>query len=740
MANLKSLQEGGPEVINETKQIAEALTKMVNEQDVTLQQALIQMFKSGLQEQQAIQALMSMGYTEQDIKSMFDSMQAQPQQEQSELIEDEEPETIQQEMQEEQQQQPQAKKGKEKYNTGGGFKSWMNRNLGFISDNDRYDVPIQYSNLPTAKRDAGLDFVTNMFRLGKRAANVVKDAKARKNDSSYNKYSIKFGKDANPDDFYITDESLYEASKTGNLITKDEAKQMMKDKSRIMYDPSSKAYSFALVTNPFESESNIQKQINQEMGRGYKKRYKEASLPQYEALSNFFKSFIPNFASNNKNTNVSTSNSNTVDRTKPIKDESKDDYNKRVHGINTFGFSGYIWDGSNWVSRKQLGGGTHNTYYGQVGMEYPGTIDQSQFPGFTFGNIGDNTLTFRQWFAQNYGGNLDMTAQSQPELLKQYQNYLDNENAFKGDIFEEPDEAPLQTIQQPDIFEPIKNIEPDYTDQEVDAYMNFSKDLSESNLVNKGSMGKQPSVEAKKQLQDAMPKDTSAKVKIKSKGAFSKAFDTATDVAGLAVDVGRTIVDLKENAENIKKENENTYRYAGDKFGTDIGSKGYWTKEMKNFMDYFKMQYGGGNFPQMQQDNTATNMMSEQEAAALANYLSEIDKANQILSQTQGQIRIPDVNPYFSFLNNQNLPRGANDSMTVDLSQPRDTVNGKNYMNVLYDYDAREQPKFFGRYDQYLNITPNMVRQGRFIPNKQMKNNKMQIGGTYTNFITRSIR
>lgn len=580
MANLKSLQEGGPEVIDETKQIAQALTKMVNEQDVTLQQALMQMFKSGLQEQQAIQALMSMGYTEQDIKSMFDSMQAQPQQEQSELIEDEEPETIQQEMQEEQQQQPQAKKGKEKYNTGGGFKSWMNRNLGFISDNDRYDVPIQYSNLPTAKRDAGLDFVTNMFRLGKRAANVVKDAKARKNDSSYNKYSIKFGKDANPDDFYITDESLYEASKTGNLITKDEAKQMMKDKSRIMYDPSSKAYSFALVTNPFESESNIQKQINQEMGKGYRNRYKEASLPQYEALSNFFKSYLP----------------------------------------------------------KQLGGGTHNTYYGQVGMEYPGTIDQSQFPGFTFGNIGDNTLTFRQWFAQNYGGNLDMTAQSQPELLKQYQNYLDNENAFKGDIFEEPDEAPLQTIQQPDIFEPIKNIEPDYTDQEVDAYMNFSKDLSESNLVNKGSMGKQPSVEAKKQLQDAMPKDTSAKVKIKSKGAFSKAFDTATDVAGLAVDAGRSINKLLQDAENLKKYNEIVYGTADEQFGTDIGSKGYWTaldgilspnkqttfigkkgKEMKNFMDYFKMQYGGVNLPQMQQDNTRVNQMSVADIQALVN-------------------------------------------------------------------------------------------------------------------------
>ena len=36
MENLKSLQEGGPEVIDETKQIAEALTKMVNEQEVPL--------------------------------------------------------------------------------------------------------------------------------------------------------------------------------------------------------------------------------------------------------------------------------------------------------------------------------------------------------------------------------------------------------------------------------------------------------------------------------------------------------------------------------------------------------------------------------------------------------------------------------------------------------------------------------------------------------------------------------
>ena len=649
MENLKSLQEGGPEVIDETKQIAEALTKMVNEQEVPLEQALMQMFQSGLQQDQAVEVLMTMGYTEEDIQSLFQSMQekAQPQEEEQGPVVMPEQEVEEPVEQPQQQEQPMAKKGKEKYNKGGDFRNWMNRNFGYINDNDKYDVPARFRYLPTGiNRNSGLDFITDMFNVGKRVAGVVKDAKARKNDPSYNKSLIKFGKDANPEDFYITDESIYQASQNnGDLITKDQAVQMMKDKSRFMYNPDTKAFSFALERKPFASESEIQEQINREMGKNYRDKYKQMSLSDYEKTMNLFKSFIPSFAPRNKTTTATTSNSNTSNSTDPIKGETQDSYNKRVNGMETYSYNTYIWDGSKWVPRKQLGGGTHNTYYGQVGVEYPGTINQTEFPGFTFGDTPDYTasednrpLSFRNWFAQNYGSNLNFANQSQNDLTQQYSSYLQDFDPYtyvSEGVKEKPKDKPGS------ILDPLRDIETNYTDEEVDAYMNLSEDLAASNFVNKGSMGKQPSVEAQQQLQDAMPKDTSAKVKIKNKGTFSKALDTAADVAGVAVDAGRSINKLLQDAENLKKYNEIVYGTADEQFGTDIGSKGYWTaldgilspnrqttfigqngKEMKNYNDYFMMQYGGGNFPQVQQDNTRVNQMSEADMQAYVNMMN----------------------------------------------------------------------------------------------------------------------
>ena len=664
MENLKSLQQGGSQQVkNNMQYLLSELQDKIQNQNIDVMQSVNDLVTEGNNPQEIAMALMQIGYDENTIKQIFQNIQALQQKEEEEIKEvatqqeasAQQPQSQQERVQQLEQEGMTAKKGKQvKARKGGDFKNWMNRNFGYIADNDKYDVPKRFQYLPTGiNRNSGLDFITDMFNVGKRVAGVVKDAKARKNDPSYNKYSIKFGKDANPEDYYITDQSLYEASQSnGDLIKKDQARQMMKDKSKFFYNPDTKAYSYAIATNPFASESEMQEQINQEMGKNYRDKYKQMSLGDYEKTMNLFKSFIPSFAPRNKTTTASTSNSNTSNSTEPIKGETQDAYNKRVNGMETYSFNTYIWDGSKWVLRKQLGGGTHNTYYGQGGMEYPGTINQTEFPGFTFGDTPDYTasednrpLSFRNWFAQNYGSNLNFANQSENDLTQQYSSYLQDFDPYtyvSEGVKEKPKDKPGS------ILDPLRDIETNYTDEEVDAYMNLSEDLAASNFVNKGSMGKQPSVEAQQQLQDAMPKDTSAKVKIKNKGAFSKAFDTVTDVAGVAVDAGRSINKLLQDADDLKKYNEIVYGSADEQFGTDIGSKGYYTyqqegilqpnmqteyitqkgREMNNnrYKDYM-MQMGGlpkaqYENSQVKSDNTRVNQMSEADIQAYVNMMN----------------------------------------------------------------------------------------------------------------------
>lgn len=390
---------------------------------------------------------------------------------------------------------------------------------------------------------------------------------------------------------------------------------------------------------------------------------------------------------------------------------------------------------------KQLGGGTHNTYYAQFGTEKPRIGEtQSQFSSRVYGNPGvyNNTDVWNgQEFVDPITGQATAIASTESlseafEKTKNQSNVNSANQGFPGTI--DQTQFPGFTFGDTSEPEPIKDFTfgaLNFDDSNTNANMPVMTNMTEIKPIRPSDL--QIPVEPIQQ-------ETVEKVPEKEKQTpFTDAVNAISFVNRMffpQFDPNRvyeqTMADNAFAAKNYQpalghKDVHRGIQQSGLRVPfINFGQNG---TEMNKFEDYFMMQYGGGNFPQMQQDNTATNMMSEQEAAALANYLSEIDKANQILSQTQGQIRIPDVNPYFSFLNNQNLPRGANDSMTVDLSQPRDTADGMNYMNVLYDYDAREQPKFFGRYNQYLNITPDMVRQGRFIPYKQMKNNKMQIGG-----------
>ena len=535
MENLKSLQQGGSQQVrNNMQYLLSELQDKIQNQNIDVIQSVNDLVTEGNNPQEIAMALMQIGYDENTIKQIFQNIQASQQQEEQEIKEvateqeatESQPETQQERVKQLEQEGMTAKKGKQvKARKGGDFKNWMNRNFGYINDNDKYDVPARFRYLPTGiNRNSGLDFITDMFNVGKRAAGVVKDAISRKNDPSYNKYSIKFGKDANPEDYYITDQSLYEASQNnGDLITKDQAKQMMKDKSKFFYNPENKAYSYAIATNPFASESEMQKQINREMGKNYRDKYKQMSLSDYEKTMNLFKSFIPSFAPRNKTTTASTSNSNTSNSTEPIKGETQDSYNKRVNGMETYSANTYIWDGSKWVSRKQLGGGTHNTYYG------PKKLPKAQI----LGEFNEDELLDRSTFYTNA---------FQP---KENFVYPVGPPEFDYNTLYQDDYTPANLQQSPKLQDDDFGFKDEFTNTQ---------------------------------------KDSAAKVNIKNRGAFSKAFDTVTDVAGVAVDAGRSINKLLEDAENLKKYNEIVYGSADEQFGTDIGSKGYYTYQQEGIL------------------------------------------------------------------------------------------------------------------------------------------------------------
>tara|TARA_R110001592_G_scaffold255416_1_gene518990 strand:- start:29483 stop:31870 length:2388 start_codon:yes stop_codon:yes gene_type:complete len=541
MENQKSLQQvGSQQVKNNMQYLLAELQDKIQNQNIDVIQSVSDLVSEGNNPQEVAMALMEIGYDENVIKQIFQKLESNQQPEEEQEIKEvttqhqpssEHPESLQERVQQLQQEGMTAKMGKEKYNKGGHFKNWINKNYGYISDNDKYDVPSRFQSLPTeVNRTSGLDFVTDMFKVGNRAVGTVKDAIARKNDSSYNKYSVKFGKDANPNDFYITDQSFYEASKNkGDLMTKDQAARTMKDKSRFIYNPDNKAYSYALATNPFASESEIQNQINREMGKKYRDKYKEMSLPDYERTMNLFKSFIPGM---------------------------------------------------------QLGGGTHNTHYAQGGLK------KYQIKGEKY---DDDTLDRSNFY-------------NDPFKPQQVFEGMTGPPEFDYGFLKKDDYIPTDLQQSPKL-----------QDDDYDFRDNFEDEYSD------------------------LQKDTSAKVKIKNKGAFSKAFDTVTDVAGVAVDTGSSINKLLKDSENLRKKNNVDYSAADQKFGTDIGSKGYYTYQQEGILqpnmqtEYITqkgremnsnryrnlmMQYGGGNTPQMQQDNTRINQMSEADIQAYINMMN----------------------------------------------------------------------------------------------------------------------
>ena len=83
MANEKSVQPQGPVVQDQTAVISQALNKLINEQKVSLQEAVVYLINNGAQQQDVVMSLMDMGYTEEDIKNMFSFNQEETEQEES---------------------------------------------------------------------------------------------------------------------------------------------------------------------------------------------------------------------------------------------------------------------------------------------------------------------------------------------------------------------------------------------------------------------------------------------------------------------------------------------------------------------------------------------------------------------------------------------------------------------------------------------------------------------------------
>ena len=541
MANEKSVQPQGPKVEDQTTVITQALNKLVNEQKASLQEAVVYLINNGAQQQDVVMALMDMGYTEDDIQKMFSPDKEETEQQETnqesesdleEYVEEEQEEDVPERIEEKQENIQQlmaekmtAKKGKElpKYKRGSDFSMWYNRNYGTIGNNDMYQMPDRFRYLPTSiNRNTGLDLITGAFNLGKGIYSDVKDAIARKNDPSYNKYSVKFAEGDDPSKYYITAKSLQEAAKPGSsLMTKEQAKAAMKDKSRFMYNPDTKAYSFALATDPFASESDIQKQINKEFG---------PSLPSYNKMS---------------------------------LDEIEAAQNLANSGLSPFGIF-------------KLGGGTHNTYYGnrKLPKAQVGIFNDEFDELYNVGQDSDNYTYLKNFVGPMQDPDAYVLEENSsikyPPFMKRFSTpedkpNMDNEpfgaDAFTPQVY---NFNPLNTNMKSsgDYFDDRYNVASDYSMMDDDAY--FDKTIEEQ-------------AEKIKSAEAADTEVGDPKVKIKSRGRFAKGLDTALDVVDTVVPAMRTFNKFLEDQENLRKFNEIVYGSADEQFGTDIGSKGNWT-------------------------------------------------------------------------------------------------------------------------------------------------------------------
>jgi len=499
MANKKSLQQGGaPEVRNNLEYLLSELQDKIQNQNIPVQQSVADLVSEGNNPQEIAQALLQIGYKEDDIKQIFNSLPTdeessevkqevqQPQQQQAV----ERPQMQQEKIQQMQQEGVTAKKGKEMHSSiydipkakqGMAFKDWMRqaRRHGSINQNEMYQAP-EARYLPMQKESySPMDAMKN---IGSNLMDFIDKTKTW-NDNKEHLYNYKANvpEGVDIDDYAINAKELYRAAtekdSLGNnrfIRTKDNIGKIVKNKSRMYYDPKKNRYSFD-IRNPYEEDNKkIDRMRKKEFGANYMK--KSIPLSQFQGVDYDQSQAIGDYMYNKYMGNMPRGTVLGVDKYgMPIYQTGDTDYDlmlgqkkfnitqnnvddamnnlynrkgatldwvkKQIPNIE-YGNSqrkpywngsywegahpgsrntpGYGWDNKKtWIwgsnKSKQLGGGTHNTYYAQIGGE---------------------PLSKRQWVAQNPAAQLKTA--SEIDLL--YNNYTNNFQYDDYEIEYEPEE------------------------------------------------------------------------------------------------------------------------------------------------------------------------------------------------------------------------------------------------------------------------------------------------------------
>ena len=149
----------------------------------------------------------------------------------------------------------------------------------------------------------------------------------------------------------------------------------------------------------------------------------------------------------------------------------------------------------------------------------------------------------------------------------------------------------------------------------------------------------------------------------------------------------------------------------GDQFSGDIGQVAE-PSGMNPFYASNSFKKGQNNL--VQQDNTATNMMTEQKASDLANYKSRINAAKQMIDQGANTFKYPNIN-LNSFLSDIGIPTTFRGNPTM----PGDSleINTKTGKTREIDIDGYEfEPSIFGFRHSVFGTKPKidarMVMQG----------------------------
>jgi hypothetical protein len=579
MANKKSLQQGGaPEVRNNLEYLLSELQDKIQNQNIPVQQSVADLVSEGNNPQEIAQALLQIGYKEDDIKQIFNSLPTdeessevkqeaqQPQQQQAV----EQPQMQQEKIQQMQQEGVTAKKGKEMHSSiydipkakqGMGFRDWMRQagRHGSINQNQMYQAP-EARYLPMQKESySAIDAMKN---IGSNLMDFIDKTKTW-NDNKEHLYNYKANvpEGVDIDDYATNIKELYRsATENKELRTNEQLKEEMLRRSRMSYDP--KMGYVGSFADPYSTDEQIKKGMKKKFGANYMKRsvpindfqgldYDQSQaigdymynkyrgnmprgtnlgmdqygMPTYQVGPTDYDIMLGKKKFNTTQDNVDNAMNNLYNRKGATLDWVKQQIPNIEYGNaqrkpywngsywegahpGSRNTPGYGWDNKKtWIwgsnKSKQLGGGTHNTYYAQIGGE---------------------PLSKRQWVAQNPAAQLKTA--SEIDLL--YSDYTNNFQ-YDYDIEYEPEEQ-TETINFQDPVAPTATI------------------------TNKGW------------------------------GDFRKGLGKFGDVAETSVNITGNVNKFLKSIENDKQLGDATHQSADGIYGIDNPEKGFWTYQQEGIL------------------------------------------------------------------------------------------------------------------------------------------------------------